>query len=60
MGERAPKKHAVRSACDELSSETIVGIIRQLNGAYGSGPLNPRADPWRKAQELLLKARNRP
>jgi uncharacterized protein len=59
MGERAPKKHAVRSVCDGLGSEPIVEIIRQLNAMYGAGPLNPRADPWRKSQELLLKSRNR-
>jgi hypothetical protein len=59
MGDRAPTKHAVRTACDGLSREAVTGIVQQVNAMYGSGRIDPRADPWRKAQELLMRTRNR-
>jgi hypothetical protein len=59
MGERAPAKHAVRTFTDGLEQETVNGIVRQLNVAYGGVPLNARADPWRQAQKLVTMARSR-
>lgn len=59
MGERAPSKHTVRTACDGLDMEAVTYVVRQINGAYGSGQINQRADPWRKAQELIARQRSR-
>jgi hypothetical protein len=59
MGERAPRKHEVRTACDGLGREVVTEIVRQLNIMFGSGPRDARADPWRSAQKLLMQARSR-
>ena len=59
MGDRAPSKHAVRTATDGLDRESITEIVRQVNVMYGNGRRDPRADPWRKAQDMLAKARGR-
>ena len=59
MGDRAPRKHAVRSACDGLGRDTVTDIVGQMNAIYGGRPLDARADPWRKAQDLLARARTR-
>lgn len=59
MGDRAPSRHAVRTAADGLDSDAMNAIVRQLNSGYGSGVSNSRADPWRKAQQLILRARSR-
>jgi hypothetical protein len=59
MGDRAPTKHAVRTACDGLSSEATAEIVGRLNAAYGGRRLDPRADPWRKTGELIARMRNR-
>ncbi len=59
MGDRAPRKQAVRTAADGLDRESITEIVRQLNVMYGNGICDPRADPWRKAQDMLGKARAR-
>ena len=59
MGERAPTKHAVRTACDGLESAAVTDVVRQINTIYGGTQLNQRADPWRKAQELLARQRSR-
>jgi uncharacterized protein len=56
MGERAPRKHQVRTAADGLDPDDAARIIQQLNGAYGGG-FNPRADPWRRAQDLIGQAK---
>jgi hypothetical protein len=59
MGERAPSKHAVRTACDGLELAAVTEIVRQINVIYGGGRINQRADPWRKAQELIARQRSR-
>jgi hypothetical protein len=59
MGDRAPRKQEVRTACDGLSSETVTNVLRQINGMYDGRVVDSRANPWRKAEELLLKARTR-
>ena len=59
MGERAPRKHEVRTAADGLSREALSEITRQLNAMYGSGPRDARADPWRQGQKLIMQARSR-
>jgi uncharacterized protein len=59
MGERAPRKHEVRTAVDGLGRELVTEVIGQLNQMYGSGNRDPRSDPWRSAQKLIAKARTR-
>jgi len=59
MSERAPSKHTVRTACDSLELAAVTEIVRQINAIYGNGSLSPRADPWRKAQELIARQRSR-
>jgi hypothetical protein len=59
MGDRAPSKHTVRTTCDGLALAAVTDIVRQINAIYGNSPLNPRADPWRKAQELIARQRSR-
>jgi hypothetical protein len=59
MGPRAPRKHEVRTATDSLSRDLVTDIVRQLNGMYGSKPLDARANPWMKAQSLIAVARSR-
>jgi hypothetical protein len=59
MGDRAPRKQQVRTETMEMDALTMADIVRQLNGIYGGRPLDGRADPWRKAQELIGKARSR-
>ena len=59
MGDRAPRKHEVRTACMGLSADAIADVVRQINAAYGGRQANRRADPWRTAQDLLRKARAR-
>jgi DNA helicase HerA-like ATPase len=59
MGDRAPSKHEVRTAADGLSREYMAAIVRQLNGQYAGGQVAPRGNPWRSAQILMMKARNR-
>lgn len=57
MGDRAPTKQQVRTAADGLSPAEAANIVRQLNGMYGGRPLEPRQDPWRKAQEQIAKVK---
>ncbi|HLL51860.1 MAG TPA: hypothetical protein VK356_14430, partial [Thermomicrobiales bacterium] len=59
MGDRAPRKHEVRTAVDGLSREQATEVVRQLNIIYGSGPRDPRSDPWRNAQKMIVKMRSR-
>jgi len=59
MGESAPTKHAVRSAADGLGSEALTRITAQLNGMYGNGPRDIRANPWGQAQKMMVKERSR-
>jgi hypothetical protein len=59
MGDRAPSKHEVRTACDGLSADDTATIVRQLNIMYGGGVRNSRADPWRTAQPMIHKMRSR-
>lgn len=59
MGDRAPRKQQVRTETMDLNPQTMADIVRQINGIYGGRPLDGRADPWRKAQELMAKARSR-
>ncbi len=59
MGESAPTKHAVRSAADGLGSDALTRITAQLNGMYGNGPRDIRANPWGQAQKLMAKERTR-
>jgi uncharacterized protein len=59
MGERAPRKHEVRTAVDGLGRELVTEVIAQLNQMYGTGNRDPRSDPWRSAQKLIAKARTR-
>jgi uncharacterized protein len=59
MGDRAPRKQEVRTACDGLSPETVTDVLRQINGAYGGRAMDSRANPWRKAEDLLARARTR-
>jgi hypothetical protein len=59
MGDRAPRKQEVRTACDGMSPETVTNVLRQINGMYGGRVVDSRANPWRKAEDLLLKARTR-
>jgi hypothetical protein len=59
MGDRAPSKHEVRTACDGMSPETVTDVLRQINGMYGGRAVDSRANPWRKAEDLLVKARTR-
>ena len=59
MGDRAPRKQQVRTETMDLNPQTMVDIVRQINAIYGGRPLDGRADPWRKAQELIAKARSR-
>ena len=59
MGERAPRKHEVRTAADGLGREAVTEIVRQLNTMYGGGPRDARADPWRSAQKMIMQARSR-
>jgi hypothetical protein len=37
----------------------MAAIVRQLNGQYAGGQVAPRGNPWRSAQILMMKARNR-
>jgi len=59
MGDRAPRKHEVRTAVDGLGRELVTQVIGQLNQMYGAGTPDPRSDPWRSAQKLIAKARTR-
>jgi hypothetical protein len=59
MGDRAPRKQQVRTETMDLDARTMAEIVRQINGGYGGRPLEGRADPWRKAQELIARARSR-
>ncbi len=59
MGDRAPSKHEVRTACHDLSSQAVTDVLRQINGAYGGRTMDSRANPWRKAEDLLARARTR-
>ena len=59
MGERAPRKHEVRTAVDGLSREQVTEVVRQLNAIYGNGPRDPRSDPWRSGQKMIVKIRSR-
>lgn len=58
MGDRAPAKHAVRTAAEGLDRETLIGINRQLD-AYRHRPFDIRSDPWRQTQRLIEQARRR-
>ena len=59
MGDRAPRKHEVRTAVDGLGRELVTQIIGQLNQMYGTGDRDPRSDPWRSTQKLIARARAR-
>ena len=59
MGARAPSKHEVRTVADDLSPQEAADVVRQINGMYGGRVLDPRADPWRRAQELIVKTKAR-
>jgi hypothetical protein len=59
MGSRAPSRHEVLTETDGLDLETVSGIVRQLNGAYSHGNLGARTNPWRRAQDLIARARKR-
>jgi hypothetical protein len=59
MGDRAPRKQQVRTEAMGLDPQMAADIVRQINGMYGGRPLDGRADPWRKAQELIGKSRSR-
>lgn len=59
LGDRAPRKQEVRTACDGLRPDTVTDIVRQINGMYGGRAVDSRANPWRKAEDLLVKARTR-
>jgi hypothetical protein len=59
MGDRAPRKQEVRTACDGMSPETVTDVLRQINGMYSGRAVDSRANPWRKAEDLLVKARTR-
>lgn len=59
MGGRAPRKQQVRTETMDLDPHTMADIVRQISGIYGGRPLDGRADPWRKAQDLIAKARSR-
>jgi hypothetical protein len=59
MGDRAPRKHEVRTATDGLGRDAVNEIVAQLNGMYRGGARNDRADPWRSAQGMIAKMRAR-
>ena len=59
MGDQAPSKHEVQTATDDLDPDAVTEIVRQLNGMYGSGSRDPRANPWRSAQNLITRTRAR-
>jgi hypothetical protein len=59
MGDRAPRKHEVRTAVDGLGRESVTQVVGQLSQMYGAGARDPRSDPWRSAQKLIAKARAR-
>ncbi|MGE3799321.1 MAG: hypothetical protein AB7G88_15945, partial [Thermomicrobiales bacterium] len=59
MGEKAPSKHEVRTAADDLSREALDLIVRQISLAYSNGNAGRGADPWRQARKLITQARSR-
>jgi hypothetical protein len=59
MGERAPRKHDVRTTADGLRPDQVAELVRQLNGMYAGGRLNSRADPWQTAQRMIARERAR-
>jgi hypothetical protein len=59
MGDRAPRKHEVRTAVDGLDRELVTEVLGQLNLMYGTGDRDPRSDPWRSTQKLIARARMR-
>jgi hypothetical protein len=59
MGERAPRKHEVRTVVDGLGRELVSQIIAELNQVYRTGNRDPRSDPWRSAQKMIARARTR-
>lgn len=59
MGDQAPSKHEVRTETDGLGREAVTDIVSQLNQMYAGGVRDPRANPWRQARVLAMKARSR-
>src|SRR5918997_1169410 len=57
MGDRAPRKHEVRTTVDGLGRQLVTEVIGQVNQMYGTGDRDPRSDPWRGAQKLIARAR---
>jgi hypothetical protein len=59
MGDRAPRRHEVRTAVEGLDEPTITLIQNQVSVSFGARQANSRADAWRMSQKLIDRARNR-
>lgn len=58
--ERVPSRHEVRTACEGVDPREVEKAMQQVSTAYARGVTDPRANPWRSAQQILNRARTRP
>jgi hypothetical protein len=57
--DRVPSKHEVRTACEGVDPRDIEKAMQQVSTAYAKGLPDPRANPWRSAQQILNRSRAR-
>ena len=57
--ERIPSRHEVRTACEGVDPREIEKAMQQVGTAYAKGVPDPRANPWRSAQQILNRSRAR-
>ena len=59
MGDRAPSKHEVRTATDELDPRAVEQIVYQVERAASTRGSNGRTDPWYMARQGISRLRMR-